>query len=87
MFRTSSTENILFVFSRNIYLSIHAWFVFFKFIVIWLDDKNRIVDWRIVRPFSIAVLPSKIFRKIVEIPLTTKNISILRFLDGEQRFK
>lgn len=60
---------LLFDFQKPIRLSIHSWFVFFPFIAIWLDDKNKIIKIKKIKPFSIPASPRKPFYKIVEIPI------------------
>jgi uncharacterized membrane protein (UPF0127 family) len=60
---------MLFEFTRPITMMIHSLFVFFKFGAVWLDDKNRIVDKKLVKPFRLAVSSEKPFYKLVEIPL------------------
>ncbi|MBI3334200.1 DUF192 domain-containing protein [Candidatus Pacearchaeota archaeon] len=84
MFRSSTSSSLLFAFSSNIRFSIHSWFVFFPFIAIWLDSKRRVMEWRVVRPFSTLVLPQKPFRYLVEVPCTTRNVYIRQFLDGSK---
>jgi len=90
MFRTRRTKNLLFEFSRETNLSIHSFFVFFTFLAVWLDDKNRIVESRIVKPFIFSIKPKKKFRKLAEIPFNNENKKILKKLGfpvGEKRFK
>ncbi len=60
---------MLFEFSEPTRLRIHSIFVFFRFVGIWLDDKNRIIEKKIVKPFRICLRPRKPFYKLVEIPV------------------
>ncbi|MEK6910494.1 MAG: hypothetical protein AABW82_01860 [Nanoarchaeota archaeon] len=87
MFRGRDTTSLLFEFSKNVNISIHSLFVFFPFLAVWLDDKNRIIEKRIVKPFIFSAKPSKKFRKLVEIPLNNENKRIIHFLVGKKRFK
>ena len=64
MFRTSRTKNLLFDFSKELRLSIHSIFVFFKFLIVWLDKNNKVIEYKIVTPFTVAVLPKKTIQKI-----------------------
>jgi uncharacterized membrane protein (UPF0127 family) len=80
MFRTKRTENILFEFSKPSDISLTSIFVFFPFAVLWLDDKNKVVDLRIVKPFELTIQSKKKFHKIVEIPLNKSNIGVLKEL-------
>src|SRR3989338_779791 len=67
-------------------LSIHSFFVFYEFLAVWLDDKDNVVDYRIVRPFSIREIAEKEFSKILEIPLNRRYYDVVNFIVGE-RFK
>ncbi|MBI5803969.1 hypothetical protein HY450_01865 [Candidatus Pacearchaeota archaeon] len=54
MLKTSKTKNLLFEFGdKN--SSIHSFFVFFNFLAVWLDEKNKVVDFSIVKPFKFIV--------------------------------
>ncbi len=76
------SEALLFVFKEDKKISLHSFFVFFDFLVLWLDDKDCVLEWRIVKPFSFSVLPEKNFRKIIEIPLNRRNMHIVDFFVG-----
>jgi len=60
---------MLFEFTHPTTMMIHSLFVFFKFGAVWLDDKNRVVDKKLVKPFRLAVSSEKPFYKLVEIPV------------------
>lgn len=83
----SRRENLLFDFPEKTTIKIHSFFVFFSFLAIWLDDKNRVLEWKIVRPFTVAVSPKKPFKKLVEVPLNKKNNQIFEFFVGKETFK
>jgi len=71
---------MLFEFKKPNKMLIHSFFVFFKFAAVWLDDKNSIVDMKIVKPFRLSVSCKKPFHKLVEIPLNKeyeKKVKIL----------
>ena len=68
---------MLFEFTQPTTMGIHSLFVFFKFAAIWLDDKNRIVDKRIVKPFRLLVLFKKPFYKLVVIPSCATHVTYL----------
>jgi uncharacterized membrane protein (UPF0127 family) len=68
MFRTRKTRPLLFEFKRDVRMAIHSFFVFFPFKAIWLDENNRIIAQKIVKPFTLCVRPRKPFRKLIEIP-------------------
>ena len=50
-------------------MAIHSFFVFFPFLAIWLDDKDKIIDSKVIKPFRFSILPSKKFVKLIEIPI------------------
>jgi len=88
MFRKrESAEALLFDFSGRKRLAFHSFFVFFPFLAIWLDDKNKIIEIKKIKPFSFNVFSKKPFFKIVEIPLNKKYSKIIQKLDGRERFK
>jgi uncharacterized membrane protein (UPF0127 family) len=71
---------MLFEFKKQTNIRIHSLFVFFPFIAIWLDDKNKVVDIKIVKPFRLSIPSKKPFYKLLEIPLNKKysnNIKII----------
>lgn len=77
MFRSRKTENLLFDFGEDIHLHFHSLFVFFPFLIIWLDSQDRILDFRAVKPFTLNICTGKFFRKVVEIPINEKNKIII----------
>ena len=56
MFKSKNAENILFEFRKKTRITIHSFFVFFPFLIIWLDDDNFVVEKRIVKPFIFTPL-------------------------------
>jgi len=72
-------ENLLF---ENFNGAIHSWFVFFPFLGLWLDDKNRVVYKQIVNSFTSHVKPNVKFSKLVEVPLVgEKGLNISKALE------
>jgi uncharacterized membrane protein (UPF0127 family) len=63
---------MLFEFRKPTKMKIHSLFVFFRFAAIWLDDKNRVIEKKIVKPFRLSVSCKKSFYKLVEIPLNSE---------------
>lgn len=81
MFRKKENADVLlFDFSGRKELALHSFFVFFPFLAIWLDDKNKIVEFKIVKPFSFNIISKKPFTKIVEIPINHKYRKIIKKL-------
>ncbi|MEK6826879.1 MAG: hypothetical protein AABX99_00140 [Nanoarchaeota archaeon] len=64
---------LLFDFKEKQKIVIHSFFVFYPFVAIWLDEKNKVIDLKIVKPFTFCVSPKKSCFKLVEIPINKKN--------------
>ncbi len=84
MFKKNTTENLLFGFDNKTKMRIHSYFVFFDFLAVWLDENNAVIEFRVVRPFTLSVKPEKSFSKLIEIPLNGKNQEILEFFVGKK---
>ena len=83
MFKSSKTNNLLFEFKNENNCAIHSFFVRFSFLAIWLDSKNIVVDFAVVRPFRFHVQPKKKSRKLIEIPFNEGNKQIIAFFVGK----
>jgi len=68
MFRTRKTRPLLFEFNNDTRMAIHSFFVFFPFKAIWLDENGKIIEQKIVKPFTFSARPKKPFRNLLEIP-------------------
>ncbi len=79
-FRREKSKILLFRFKRKQKIKIHSIFVFYPFIVLWLDNKNHIIDIKLVKPFNICVSPNKPAFSLVEIPLNSANEKIEKIL-------
>jgi len=80
--REKNAEILAFRFRKKSYLSIHSFFVFFPFIAVWTDDKNRILCWKKIKPFKFYVAPPKSgFFNLIEIPLTKKHSRVVKFFE------
>ena len=75
MFRKKSLPLVL-VFKKPTRQAIHSFFCK-PFKAVWLKD-GKIIDEKIVKPFSLSVKPKKYFTEIVEIPLknSPKNFNL-----------
>jgi len=82
MFKNKTTENLLFDFKKKTKMRIHSYFVFFNFLAVWLDKKNKVLEWRIVKPFTFSIKPKNYFVKLIEIPINKKNEEIVKFFVG-----
>jgi uncharacterized membrane protein (UPF0127 family) len=81
--RREKSPTMLFEFKEPNKMLIHSLFVFFKFGAIWLDDKNKIIDKKIVRPFKFSISSKKHFYKLVEIPLNNNYKKEIRIIFGK----
>jgi len=83
MFTQKNKANaLLFDFKRPVKIAIHSYFVFFPFIALWIDDKNKIMEFKIIKPFTLMVQPKKSFYKIIEIPINKKYKRVVALLVG-----
>jgi len=67
--------------------AIHSFFVFFPFIILWLDKENTVVEYKIVRPFQLYVNSNKKYNKFIEIPINSQYHPIVKLLVGICRRK
>jgi len=87
MFRSRKTKPLLFSFEKDVTLSLTSYFVFFSFLALWLDEKNKVLAFELIRPFR-AIIPAPVpFRKLIEIPLSEENKFIVDFFGRRERFK
>ena len=80
MFKSKNTRALLFDFKGKTREVITSLFVFFAFVAVWLDDKNKVLDVKVVKPFRFAIFPKKSFNKLVEIPINgnySKEVALL----------
>ena len=85
MFKSRETKNLLFDFAEDTQILLHSWFVFFNFYVLWLDEKNKVIEFKEIRPFTTIISCRSKFRKIVEIPINKENRKIINFLVGKRK--
>jgi uncharacterized membrane protein (UPF0127 family) len=76
---------LLFEFKISGRRAIHSLFVFFPFLALWLDDKNRVISSEIVSPGRFSVCPKKSFFRLIEVPLNSKYYWILRHRRGTRK--
>ncbi|MEK6908796.1 MAG: hypothetical protein AABX23_01955 [Nanoarchaeota archaeon] len=79
-FRTKDTSILLFDFSRAVTWqgNLTSLFVFFPFLTLWLDEKNKVIGFKIVRPFTFSISQKRKFYRIVEIPLNNSNFPLVK---------
>ncbi len=71
-------KTLLFEFQKPAKMSFTSLFVFFPFIMIWLDDKNNVLDFRKVKPFTFYIPSRKPCRKVLEIPFNDNYEEIIK---------
>jgi uncharacterized membrane protein (UPF0127 family) len=85
--RRNKAKNLLFEFSKPVSFDLTSLFVFFPFVCIWLNDKNEIINSKIIKPFQIRIPCNKKYSKFVEIPIISKNKKIISLLVGKKDLK
>lgn len=86
MFRRRENANILlFDFNKPTRIKLHSLFVFFHFLVLWLDEKNNILDKKLVCSRQFLIQSKTNFNKIIEIPMNKQNRKIIELLVGEKK--
>ena len=81
--RREKARALLFSFNKPVALAFHSFFVFFSFIAIWLDKKNKIIEIKKVRPWKLDIKMGKKFTKFIEIPINDKYKEIIKLLDED----
>ena len=82
----SSRENahaLLFSFKKPVDLMIHSFFVFFDFIGIWLDEKNKIIDIQRIKPWKFGIRPKTKYTHLIEIPINGKYKNLVNVPDED----
>lgn len=79
MFKKNSTP-LLFNVKRGTFHSLFCK----PFLLIWLDEKNKVVDYEIVKNIRFNIKTEKKFSRILEIPLTKKYKKIISLFDKKK---
>lgn len=70
MFTRQKDEGLIMVFPREIIASLHMLFVFYPIDILWLDEKQIVVDLRKkVPPFLPLIIPRKKAKYVIELPV------------------
>lgn len=80
--RREKAEALLFEFKNKTRIHIHSFFVFYDFVAIWLDEKDKIIKISVVKPFTPTLRPEKSFKKIIEIPINKNYSKVVKLLVG-----
>jgi len=83
MFRTRETDNLIFSFGKEAVYPFTGIFCFSPFLIIWLDENNEIIDFKLAKPFEARLLSTKPFKKVLELPLNRQNKKIIEYLVGK----
>lgn len=67
--RKEKSRAILFNFKKTQSFNFTSLFVFFPFIILWMNDKNEVIDKKIVKPFRWCIPSVKTYNKVLEIPI------------------
>ena len=76
--RREKAEALLFSFNEPTKMAIHSFLVFFPFIAVWLDNQNKVIEIRKIKPFVPRILCSKPYNKLLEIPINRKYREIVK---------
>jgi len=78
--RREKAKALLFDFKKPVQWNFHSLFVFFPFIAIWLDDNDKIISIKNIKPFKYNLSPKKPFEKVIEIPINSRYNKIIKLL-------
>ena len=78
-----NAQALLFKFDKSSRITIHSLFVFFPFVVAWLDSKGKIIEIRKIKPFTPLVSIEKSYSLLIEIPINKKYSDIVKLLVGD----
>ncbi len=88
--RREKANALVFGFHKSTKMAIHSFFVFFPFIAIWMDDKNKVIEIKKIKPFTPKESSTNPYHKLLEIPINKKYKKIVSSFvtDGfPKRFK
>ncbi len=77
--RRETAKALVFDFKNPCKKAIHSFFCV-KFLAVWLDKENRIIAKKVIEPFSLFILPTRMFSKLIEIPFNKKYSKVLETL-------
>lgn len=83
--KKEEAEILFFGFKRKQNIAIHSFFVFYPFIAVWLDEKNKAIDVRVVKPFTSYASPKEKALSLVEIPICKKNKRFVKFFTPTEK--
>ncbi|MCK4647538.1 DUF192 domain-containing protein [Candidatus Pacearchaeota archaeon] len=88
--RREKANALVFSFKKKTKMAIHSFFVFFPFFAVWLDNENKVIGMKKVKPFFPRISSPSAYFNLLEIPINKKYEKILNSFvtDGfPKRFK
>lgn len=82
MFKDINTSALLFEFPQATQQPIHSFFCP-DFFAIWLDENNKILEYKLVFSNRSLIKPEKEYKKLLEIPLNEKYSSLTKVFLGK----
>lgn len=83
--RREKARALLFEFNKPVRFHLTSMFVFFPFLVLWLDENNKILGKKIVKQWKFIVSSSvKKYSKFLEIPLNDFYRSKVKNIVGQK---
>ena len=79
MFKQKGTNALLFEFKKPTNQAIHSFFCP-CFLAIWLDEKNNVLEYRLIASKKTNIKPKKQFSKLLELPLNKNYNNIIQIL-------
>lgn len=84
MFKTKkNSKALLFNFNKKTNTPLTSLFVFFPFLVLWLDQNNNILEFRVAKPFEFVISSKNLFNKVVEIPIKNEYQKVIDLVVGK----
>lgn len=80
--RRKKAQALLFDFKKSEKFSFTSLFVFFPFLILWLDEKNKVINMKKIKPFQMHISSVKSYYRVLEIPFNDKYKEILKNLVG-----
>ena len=76
---------LLFEFSKPTQQPIHSFFCP-HFLAVWLNEDNKVLEYRKITPNKLSIKPKKMFTKLLEIPLNEKYSELIKlFLENKKK--
>lgn len=85
MFRTKNTKSLIFEFSQGSFGNFTSLFVFFPFVLVWMDKSMNVISVDKVSPFRLNIFPKKRYHYVLEVPINEKNRKIVDFFVGKRK--